>query len=422
MARISIQRADLLVLVALLLIGLIAAMLSARAAESKKRGGILEIPSTFHNNATGMMAAYLALDRAGYDVRQLRTAITDDALEPFEALVALQPRQDWAVEEMDAVLRWVRGGGRLLLAPGSEGFAEWFGKRQFVGTSPLGSGAPDELREAAAPVTARVGEGSVREDHPLTEGVTELLTRPRVRFETADLANADGPLMDHEPDAVVWWQDDQGAASFEIPVGRGSIIVLGDLYPLSNIGLKQADNPLLLANLGWHLTGGDGAGTIAFDEYHLGYAQSDTTGAAIAKLLLQEGRGWGVAHAGLVVLLALWVSALRFGKPRDVEQRERRRHSEFAHAAGVLLDRAGAIEIAWTTLLEHYRGRLCKLTHLDPKCDDRELADEIKRRTKLDVEWALSRIPPAGGGGRTLLMRTAQTLHRAVEALTHGNQ
>ena len=138
-----------------------------------------------------------------------------------------------------------------------------------------------------------------------------------------------------------FWKDKAGIVGLRVEFGEGTIVALADPYPLTNLGISDADNGLLLANLARDLSARY-PGQIAFDEFHLGFPQHDCSSVAMAKLMLAGPWRWAVAQAVVVAVLALWAGAVRFGSPRDVTLRRRRQHREFAEAAGRLLNEAGA--------------------------------------------------------------------------------
>ena len=80
-----------------------------------------------------------------------------------------------------------------------------------------------------------------------------------------------GPLEKLAPH--VFWKDEQGIVGLWAKFGRGTIVALADTYPLSNVGLGDADNGLLLGNLARELSA-HYPGQITFDEYHLGFSRA----------------------------------------------------------------------------------------------------------------------------------------------------
>ncbi len=219
----------------------------------------------------------------------------------------------------------------------------------------------------------------------------------------------------------MFWKDEGGAIGIEAHSGDGTIIALADEYPFTNVGVSEADNGLLLANIARQLSA-KYPGDIAFDEYHLGMAERDVSEVAIAKLMLAGPWRWAVLQAALVGVLALFAQAVRFGKPKDVVRKLRRQHREFAEAAGRLFEEAGAAPLAAETLYRYYRDRLCKRLLLDNQVEDGQLCDALERRAGPAAAAALRNALHTMQGpiGRQKLLELTYELHRAAEAIEHG--
>jgi hypothetical protein len=223
-------------------------------------------------------------------------------------------------------------------------------------------------------------------------GIGELWADGRERFKAqSPLA---GPLEKLAPH--VFWKDKAGIVGLWATLGQGTIVALADPYALSNLGLSDADNGLLAANLARELSSRY-PGQITFDEFHLGFPQQDYSAVALAKLVLAGPWRWAVAQAIFVAVLALWARAVRFGSPRDVTLRRRRQHREFAEAAGRLLE-------------------------VRPDADDGRLAQAVRERSGQDVAALLqqARSATAAAVGRQKLLTLTRQLHHLVETLDHG--
>ncbi len=251
----------------------------------------------------------------------------------------------------------------------------------------------------------------------LTAGITELAVPEGRRF--APKSPCRGPLQDAS--ARVFWKDKQGTIGLEAQSGDGTVVALADEYPLTNVGIGEGDNGLLLANVVRDLSGRY-PGNVAFDEFHLGFAEHDVSPLAIVKLMLSGPWRWAAVQAALVGVLALVARAVRFGSPQGVVRKPRRQHREFAEAAGRLFDEAGATFLAADTLYGYYRQRICKLLLVEPKVEDRQLCEAVQRRAGPDVAAELQQAQAALHGllTRQKLLALSQKLHRVAEALDHG--
>jgi hypothetical protein len=435
MGRLALSRADRLLLGIVLVTAVLGALVTWLILPPEKLGAIQTLPSTFFNVAYGAKAAYQVLDRLEYPVDRLRRPIDHGTLEPTSVLFLLQPVIGLDRDEVAALEEWIKAGHALVVVPGPpDGIHEEHPTRR--DTQKRSSSAPHEgsaLEEWFHFVEIpKNSEELVRTDfrasrskhdrspairEPLLEGIGELVAAGRWRFRPkSPLA---GPLKELSPH--VFWRDEQGIVGLRVKFGRGTIIALADPYPLSNLGLSDGDNGLLLGNLARELSR-HYPGQIAFDEFHLGFPQQDSSPVAIAKLMLVGPWRWAVGQAIFVGILALWAGAVRFGSPRDVMPRRRRQHREFAEAAGRLLDEAGATALAAETLYHYYRGRLCRLMELGPEADDGRLGQAVREQSGYEIAALLQDARSAASApvGRQKLLTLTRKLHCLVEALDHG--
>ncbi len=482
MSRPGLSRTDRLLLGIVLVTALLVALVIWLIVPPEKSGGLVKQPSTFFNVGYGTKAAYQVLDRLGYPVARLRRPIGHQTLEPVGILFVLRPRIGLRDFEMAQLEAWVKEGHALVVVPGQSDFdvskkdgrATEEASGAVRGSDGAVRGSPDPAQglteglqdreethgqthrrgqETRAERKQRKGEslhpGSFFRDwfaldvvpgrdeetihahsdedrpesglevdtsEPICAGIRELVAGSDYRFRKAPLQ---GPLAKRP--AKTFWSDELGIVGVRVDVGQGTIVALADPYPLTNIGIGEADNGLLLGNMVRELSE-QYPGEVAFDEYHLGFGERDWSAVAMAKLMLIGPWRWAVSQAVLVGLLALYGAAVRFGSPQDVVYKPRRQHREFAEAAGRLLNEAGATSLAAATLYRHYRDRLCRLVHLEPEVDDARLARAVRDRSGHEIDDLLQQAQGAVSGrvGRQELFTMTQKLHRVVEALDHG--
>jgi len=415
---LQLSRSDRLLLGVLVPLALLGALLAWLVMPPKKEGGWLRQPSSFFNIGSGTKVAYLALDRLGYQVSRLRQPLSRETLHGLDALVILEPVVGLEKEERKALGDWVEDGNCLVLAPGKRSFnpalpATWFFDN-WINVGPPGTKVvePDEK------VVATAGDTLSTHD-PLCMGIREMMSRADFRFPTGSVTK--GPLAGSLVDEI--WRDDYGVAAARVHYGNGKIIALADTYWLSNRGIDESDNSLFLANIAHEATNGNRSGKIGFDEIHHGFRLASSPEIAIAKLMLEEFWGWGIIQAALVGLLGLFAAGVRFGKPRDLVQQQRRQHGEFAEAAGRTLHDASASDLAYRTLVHHYRNRLCKLLHLPPEADAAELAKATALQCGQDISGLLVEADErvrTGGTSRVEVLDIATQLHRVLEGLEHA--
>jgi len=410
---------DVLLLGIVLVAAVVIALLTYVVLPPPRAGSVRAQPSTFFNEPYGTKAAYLTLEKLGFDVARLRRPIDTDTLEGLDGLVLLRPVV-CLNENEDRVLRaWVRQGHVLLVSPGVDppdtgggcaGPHDWFNYTRIAPTA--GSSGGQGL------ATTSFSEAD-KASFLLLEGIGVLRARTDLRFDPE--RPTEWPT-DDSPARVIW-KDEFGAVAAEVTHGRGRILCLADVYALSNEGLGEGDHAVWLANLAMALTGDDPGARLAFDEYHAGFPYCQHSWIAVVHLLWDRRWGWSVGQGLAVAVLALLAAGVRFGRPHGVRRTPRRTQGEFTAAAGRLLHAARASDVALETLLGHYRSRICQVLQLSPHCVDSELADTLQRRGQATISELLSRAAArqtTGALSSANLLQLTQRLHTAVEALEHG--
>ncbi len=448
----ALARVDRILLSILLLGALLAALLHWLLAAPEKTGGLERLPSTFYNVGTGTKAAYEVLDQLKYPVARLRRRISPQSLQGVGVLFILRPTAGLARQEVAALKDWIEEGHALVVVPGAAStlfapvdesprggdfFDDWF---DYVDVPAKSVKKADGLPPAERPAPLR----RIAADDAFTAGITELavpeLSPDGRRFDPKTPCR--GPLQDAA--ARVFWKDPQGTIGLAAELGDGMVVALADEYPLTNLGLGEGDNGLLLANLAREMSTRY-PGQVAFDEFHLGFAASDVSPVAIVRLMLDGPWRWAALQAALVGVLALFARAVRFGSPQDVLRKPRRQHREFAEAAGRLFDEAGATSLAAETLYRYYRERICRALLIDPQIEDRHLCEAVQRRAGAAVAAELQQAQAAlqgsvsrqellpwvapslveanrrGSLSRKDLLAVSQKLHRCAGAVCPGH-
>jgi len=418
MGPLQLSRADRLLLGIVLVTAVLVALVTWLVLPPEKIGGMEKQPSTFFNVAYGTKAAYLVLERLEYPVTRLRRPIERETLGGIGVLFVLKPEIGLKDREVAVLESWVKEGHALVVVPGSSitlpqlgSFLEqWFHLAQTASSD-------EERTHPSVRKDQPASDRGLDAGEPLLAGIRQLTAGSGRRFRRDRPLG--GPLAGLH--ASAFWRDELGTVGLRVKFGEGTVIALADAYPLSNVGISEADNGLLLGNIVRELSE-HYPGRIAFDEYHLGFPQRDWSPVAMAKLIVTGQWRWAVAQTLLAGVLALYAAGVRFGSPRDVARAPRRQHREFAEAAGRLLDEAGAASLAAETLYRYYRDRLCRLVHLEPEADDRRLSQAVRDRSGQEIGAVLQQARSAASGpvSRQGLLTLTQKLHRVVEALDHG--
>ncbi len=400
MSPFRLSRADRTLLGALVVSALLGAFALFRFFPATRSGGPAEQPSTFFTAGYGLKAAYTTLGRLGFSVERLRTSPRKDRLAGVRTVFVLGPIVELDKATRSELLDWVAGGHVLVVSPGEgDGLEHWFDSSSVSDKAKPGVAELD----LASPILAGVRALSM--DRPLTK----VLGGPAI-----------GPL--ERAESSLFWKDARGTLGVMVSHGDGVIVALADAYPLTNQGLLEDDDARLLANLArLRATPGD-SGRIAFDEYHLGFDEHDTSPVALAKLVVEGKYRTAALQALGACVLAVLFAVVRFGSPVTPVQKRRRKHGEFADAAGRLLHDAGANVLVEERLVEHFRLRARKLVDLSAAADDGVLGVEIARRTGVDLGPLLARLPGATKASRKDVLESARLLYRTLEALERGSR
>jgi len=290
------------VVVLALVVGFNLVLASVRMITGGEPGG--PVSSSFSTGGDGLEGYADLLRDAGHPVTRLRSKTATSDL-PTDATVVVADPQKLTRSEGLALLRFVHGGGRLVVT-GRAGAA-------LVAAATSSSIGYDGMeRSDRVPVWVPADD---------TGAAHELAGDRGGRWVDA------GPLL---PLAG----DDQGPSIVSADVGQGHVVAVADTAMLQNSQLGQADN----AALGLALAGTPKRPVIFVESVH-GYASAG---------LKSVPSSWKWATLGLAVALAigLWSFGTRFGPP-EPQQRDfpppRRDHVEAVAAA---LDQAGADTVA----------------------------------------------------------------------------
>lgn len=294
-------------------------------------------PSTHVAAPGGARALLLTLQELGIPSTQRQTAYVDaDSL--AGPLVLLAPDESPTPAELDALLRWVRAGGTLL-----------YGARP--GDLTLGALgltltvlAPDSMNEMEREEWR--GEVARPAPHPWTAGLG-----PVRGFRYALTGEAV-----QRREARVLLRTAGGPAAVLLPVGRGRVVALADVAPLTNGAIGGSGAATLFARAA-HAARAPGQ-RVVFDEYHHGYR----AGASPVATTLRFVRDTPAGHAALQLALAaaglLLLHGRRFGAPLPAPAPRRRDPLEHVAALGEAYRRAEARRTAARLLLAGLARRL----------------------------------------------------------------
>ncbi|HEX8142100.1 MAG TPA: DUF4350 domain-containing protein [Pyrinomonadaceae bacterium] len=390
--------------------------------------------STYNAGATGTRALYDFLRETGREVTRWREApaalLKNDQPKP-STFVILQPKISYETEEVESLLQWVRGGGRLViidrrpnprLLPDSGNWRISTELKQFpspdahpdnpeemtAGVSLARPAQPTALtlnvesvmpsrfaglihiwlpdekraeRVARAQESAKRERGDTDDDSGIGVGQSEDgLTPAGSPQPPPPKASGNSAPSTHatlaSPAPVVHLADYNGALLADYPHGAGRIMVLSDPFIVANTGLERADNLQLALNV---IAGG--GGLIAFDEYHQGHR-------ATRNEMLAYFEGTPViaafGQAALIVLLLLWTKGRRFARPLPLAQVDRRSSLEFVASMAELQQRARSFDLAIENIYTRTRRVLVRYAGAEHNSPRTEIAARVAARSSID--------------------------------------
>jgi hypothetical protein len=331
--------------------------------------------SSYATSAEGAAAYAALLERTGHRVRRLRAPLDEEAPGPASSVVALDPGT-FASSELDALDRFVRAGGRLVVA---------------------GAGS--------ARVAAAIGVDGLRDGDGGGRRAARL--RPVLALpETAGVATVAGLGERTYPDAgsaLPFLADRRGrTAGALFTAGRGQLVLLADSSPLRNQRLAEADNALLGVRLA-----GAGGRPVAFVESVHGYAPVDGL-AAIP--------GDWQAAIGLAALAAcLWLltRVRRLGPPERAARELPPPRVAYVDALAATLRRTRDADAAAPV---HAAVRRIVLVrgHLSEPVDADEITAAARALGLDDAEAAAVAAPSAAAADPLALGRALARLHHDI--------
>lgn len=264
----------------------------------------------------------------------MRPTSERDFRERVQAFVMLGAGPSLTRGEADALLEWVRSGGRLLYAP----LPREVGASQrdpFLATLGVERRSRSEFDEwtAQQPHAAGLSAQAAR----LLEG-----TPSSVSCSGAlDLTELAGDI----PCEVLLGPEKDRSALALLHPGAGTIVLLTSTAPLTNAGLAESE--LTVATLRALAALADG-GTLWFDEFHHGHDERVSVTQAGRRFLLGTHTGWALLALAAVGLIAVVVRGIRLGPPLP----------EPPPASRSSLEHVEALAAAWGVAHAHARPAL----------------------------------------------------------------
>jgi hypothetical protein len=297
----------------------------------------------------GSLALSQWLEAEGYAVERVREfPFTGDDL---AALFVIAP-QVKAISQEDAadIAAFVERGGTLLLITD-------------------GDDATDNLQSALDLFVAQAKPDSGATAAP--DGPT--LAHPPVATIALQSAATVRPNTAADPRFLSRATSENGTVVATMTRGKGRVQIVAGPHPLSNAGLPEADNLVLVQNL---LAGLPAGARIGFDEYHHGYG----LGTNIADIALRSPWGWALFYLAGLTLVALILGGRRFGRSLPAPPMPPQAPAQFARALGNRWREGKHYGFAQAHIAERLKHSLAAPFAFDPTSDDAQFVNALHTR------------------------------------------
>src|SRR2546423_2229474 len=262
----------------------------------------------------GSRALYDILIRLRIPVERRRAPLFDlttDARRRPAVLAVLAPPLDLESAELDQVVRFVRGGGRVVAAGWGGGITSCVGWRlvyphAFLRGDSLAVASPGP--GLSLPAVTNYLRPPRRE---------ELDTGNRSRGGDADACDALGPVA---VDTVLHLVGGDPVVLRLRYAAGGSVTLVGDVGYVRNAAWRDTR----VAEFVVPLIAPPRGGRLAWDEYHQGFGKGQSLTGVLASWLVDSPGGWAILQIVAVGLVGIAVAAVRFGPARSVIERRRR--------------------------------------------------------------------------------------------------
>jgi hypothetical protein len=332
----------------LLLVAILAATIWAGRRGAGSQPSFDLRASTLLSGPSGSRALYDVLIRLRIPVERRRAPLFDlttDARRRPAVLAVLDPPLDLESAELDQVVRFVRGGGRVVAAGWGGGITSCVGWRlvyphAFLRGDSLAVASPRP--GLSLPAVTNYLRPPRRE---------ELDTGYRSRGGDADACDALGPVA---VDTVLHLVGGDPVVLRLRYAAGGSVTLVGDVGYVRNAAWRDTRVPEFVVPLIAPPRGG----RLAWDEYHQGFGKGHSPTSVLASWLVDSPAGWAILQIVAVGLVGIAVAAVRFGPARSVIERRRRSPLEHLEALAAGLEGAAGVDTSVALVVAGLRRRL----------------------------------------------------------------
>lgn len=334
------------------------------------------IPSTYSSKPAGARAAFLLLQELHLPVRQWEESPARLPERSARAvLIIAEPTQGPSPGESASLLKFIRGGGRVLFCGSS--------LKSFLASAPVTKSASGGWIQISSALPA-----------PFTRGARTITMEPKSAWTKLGPRQLALYTDKRGPEVVVW------------QMGRGELLWWSAATPLTNAGITQTNNLNLFLNA-VSAPRGEAPASIYWDEYFHGERLSLWSYVAITPVK------WALVQIALIVGFALFAYSRRWGPIAVPHPVSRLSPLEFVDTLGGLYRRAGATSVAIVVGYRHLRLSLTRRLSLASDIPDAALAQAAAERLGWNPAHFLTILEKATASqARNLLPRDALELAR----------
>jgi uncharacterized protein DUF4350 len=389
--RLTIVLTVVVILVALVILNLITYVKEQKVNDSEWSAN----RSTYHSGPTGTRALYDFLSESGHKVIRWRETtgklLGTSGSKVTTFVVIGQTQIPFTEEEIESLLGWVQGGGRLVLVdrqpetqllPKSGG---WSLNSHQYDSPALDVDATDQKKMTENVTPMRPVQPTLLTQNIETVLPSRFAARIKVisekptigEHQPAGVEGEAGKGEKNSPAPMVHISDRNGALLVDYTYGLGRITLLSDPYVVANNGINLKDNLQLAIN-----TFASVDGLVAFDEYHQGKGVTQNefaiyfSGTPVLAI---------AAQIVVLILLVIWTGSRRFARPLPLPQIDRRSNLEFVASMSELQERSRAFDLAVENIYSRTRRVLARYGGVDYNSSRTEVAARVAMRSTLDA-------------------------------------
>ena len=213
----------------------------------------------------------------------------------------------------------------------------------------------------------------------------------------------------------------EGATVVTLRHGEGRVFFIASAYLFHKNGLQyDENNATLLYNLMSTLPRNARIG-LAEKRY---YTLETKPPNPFAALVFGTRGGLAAVYIGIVLFVFLMLRGRRFGKPLDMQERNRRLSSEYVHAMTALYQKGNTRSEILRHIRDTFRSDLGARWHVNPTLDTSAFLEELAGRGAVDADEELTQLvtdlEPSGDISEAQLLDLAKRVEAYREVANIG--